>query len=281
MQLPYHIRNCRVCYTVTAAAVEVKSLSFYNRGASAAMHQWPVLTGGWLAASSSATKLWSAHIGKSITNLTKVPCPQLRTHARTQTRTHTHTKSAVLPFISAHTVSPFHSTTLFKQHWSSDAPTIHTTCVCEREREFVCVREGLVAKMWCLPHNDMEMYADINLSSWNGAEGRDGNGKKELKERWRGDNESRGIHITFIKHTHHFLKMQSYWIQNLHKNRSSPAVIHSFIQPAQACSRSTFLLTSLLVYFCRGSSSQILKVCFLCQQQQLHASLLLQSCSFS
>lgn len=134
MQLPYHIRNRRVCYTVTAAAVEVKSLSFYNRGASAAMHQWPVLTGGWLAASSSATKLWSAHIGKSITNLTKVPCTQLRTHA--------HTKSAILPFILAHTVSPFHSTTLFKQHWSSDAPTIHTTCVCEREkRERVCVCE--------------------------------------------------------------------------------------------------------------------------------------------
>lgn len=142
MQLPYHIRNRRVCYTVTAAAVEVKSLSFYNRGASAAMHQWPVLTGGWLAASSSATKLWSAHIGKSITNLTKVPCTQLRTHARTQTRTHTHTKSAILPFILAHCFS-------FPQHnlvqtalklWCTNNP--HHMCLWERkERESLCVWE--------------------------------------------------------------------------------------------------------------------------------------------
>lgn len=60
--------------------------------------------------------------------------------------------------------------------------------------------------------------------------------------------------------THHFLKMQSDWIQYLHNNRSSPTISHSFIQPAQACFRSTFLLTLLLVYFCRGSSSQMFKV---------------------
>lgn len=76
----------------------------------------------------------------------------------------------------------------------------------------------------------------------------------------RGQWKQRNSYHVHQAHTHYFLKMQSYWIQYLHNNRSSPTVSHSFIQPAQACSRSTFLQTSLLVYFCRGSSSQILKV---------------------
>lgn len=170
------------------------------------MHWWRVLTGGWLAASSSATKLWSAHIGESITNFTKVSCALAHTYI------HTICNSSI--YFCTHCFS-------FPQN------------MLERERESLCVweREGLVGKMWCLPHKDTEMCADINLSSWNGAEGRDGKGKKELKERWRGDNESRGIHITFIKHahTHHFLKMQSDCIQYLHNKRSSPTISHSFI----------------------------------------------------
>lgn len=42
--------------------------------------------------------------------------------------------------------------------------------------------------MWCrLQHKDMEIYADTNLSFWNGEEEEGGTGRKNWKE--RGDDE--------------------------------------------------------------------------------------------
>lgn len=58
----------------------------------------------------------------------------------------------------------------------------------------------------------------------------------------RGQWKQRNSYHVHQARTHHFLKMQSDCIQYLHNNRSGPTISHSFIQPAQACSRSTFLL---------------------------------------
>lgn len=131
-----HCRRCR------HSCRRWRACFFCSRGASAAPHWWPALTGGSLAASSSASKLWSAHIGKSITNLTKAPCAD--------TQTHTICNSPI--YFSTHCFS-------FQQHclaqtalnlWCTTEP--HPVCVCAcvwgGDREFVCmcVREKGISR---------------------------------------------------------------------------------------------------------------------------------------